>query len=364
MLALLTRFFFSHLLVCGPSLSLFLSQWNVCVVGSHDLYEHPHINDLAYMPAENEATGEFGYNLLVGGFFSATKCAEAISLDAWVPEDQVIHACDAILTTFRDFGKRSARQKCRMMWLIDDMGLENFRDEVRKRMPSGVLQSEGRDLVDTTWKRREYHGVHKQKQEGLNFVGVNVPVGRVSQILPTPRSFSPILPPQSQQDPIVSSGALPLTQNFALFLRCRSAQIQAKDMFEMARLAEAYGSGEVRLTVEQNYIIPNVPDDRVDALLREPLLTTGEGFSTAFRPNPGRLVKDLVSCTGNQFCGIALIETKNTGKALAEALEATMDFTRDVRMHWTGCPNTCGQVQVADIGFLGKVSSLAESALL
>jgi len=282
-------------------------KWNVCVVGSHDLYEHPHINDLAYMPAENEVTGEFGYNLLVGGFFSATKCAEAISLDAWVPEDQVIHACDAILTTFRDFGKRSARQKCRMMWLIDDMGLENFRDEVRKRMPSGVLQSEGRDLVDTTWKRREYHGVHKQKQDGLNFVGVNVPVGR----------------------------------------------IQAKDMFEMARLAEAYGSGEVRLTVEQNYIIPNVPDDRVDALLREPLLTTGEGFSTPFRPNPGRLVKDLVSCTGNQFCGIALIETKNTGKALAEALEATMDFTRDVRMHWTGCPNTCGQVQVADIGFLG-----------
>merc|ERR1712190_583337 len=115
---------------------------------------HPHINDLAYMPAENDA-GEFGYNLLVGGFFSATKRAEAIPLDAWVPEDQVIHACDAILTTFRDFGKRSARQKCRMMWLIDDMGLENFRDEVRKRMPNGVLQSEGRDLVDTTWKRRE-----------------------------------------------------------------------------------------------------------------------------------------------------------------------------------------------------------------
>ena len=91
-------------------------KWNVCVVGSHDLYEHPHINDLAYMPAEKD--GVFGYNLLVGGFFSATKCEEAISMDAFVPSDQVIHACDAILTTFRDFGARSGRQKCRMMWLI------------------------------------------------------------------------------------------------------------------------------------------------------------------------------------------------------------------------------------------------------
>ena len=121
----------------------------------------------------------------------------------------------------------------------------------------------------------------------------------------------------------------------------------------MARLADLYGTGEVRLTVEQNYIIPNVADEKVEALLLEPLLATGEGFAAKFSPTPGRLVKDLVSCTGNQFCALALIETKATGKTLAEALEATMVFTRDVRMHWTGCPNTCGQVQVADIGFLG-----------
>jgi len=280
-------------------------KWNVCVVGSHDLYEHPHINDLAYMPAEKD--GKFGYNLLVGGFFSATACEEAIPLDAFVPEEHVLHACDAILTTFRDFGARSGRQKCRMMWLIKDMGFENFRDEVKKRMPGQKLETEGKDLVDSSHKRRDYHGVHKQKQEGLNYVGLNVPTGRV----------------------------------------------QAADMYEMARLADEYGSGEVRLTVEQNYILPNVPDEKVEALLKEPLLTTGEGFASAFKPNPGRLVKDLVACTGNQFCGLAFIETKATGKALAEALEATMIFNRDVRMHWTGCPNTCGQVQVADIGFLG-----------
>eukprot|EP00216_Chloropicon_sp_CCMP2111_P000674 CAMPEP_0198239056 /NCGR_PEP_ID=MMETSP1446-20131203/4574_1 /TAXON_ID=1461542 ORGANISM="Unidentified sp, Strain CCMP2111" /NCGR_SAMPLE_ID=MMETSP1446 /ASSEMBLY_ACC=CAM_ASM_001112 /LENGTH=624 /DNA_ID=CAMNT_0043921599 /DNA_START=290 /DNA_END=2161 /DNA_ORIENTATION=- len=280
-------------------------KWNVCVVGSQDLYEHPHINDLAYEPAKRD--GEFGFNLLVGGFFSATKCEEAIPLDAWVPESDVVAVCDAILTTFRDFGARSARQKCRMMWLIHDMGLDEFRRQVEKRMPNGKLLREGESLLDVNFKRRDYHGVHKQKQEGLNYVGINVPAGRIN----------------------------------------------AKDMHEMARLADEYGSGEIRLTVEQNYILPNIPDDKVDALLKEPLLSTGEGFASAFKVKPGPLVKNLVACTGNQFCGQSFIETKAQGKALAEALEATMDFSRDVRMHWTGCPNTCGQVQVADIGFLG-----------
>ena len=73
-------------------------KWNVCVVGSHDLYEHPHINDLAYMPATND--GRFGFNLLVGGFFSPKRCEEAIPLDAWVSADDVITVCKAVLEAY------------------------------------------------------------------------------------------------------------------------------------------------------------------------------------------------------------------------------------------------------------------------
>lgn len=94
-------------------------KWNVCVVGSHDLYEHPHINDLAYMPAMKE--GKTGFNLLVGGFFSPKRCAEAVPLDAWVPADDVIPACKAVLEAYRDLGNRGNRQKTRMMWLIDEL---------------------------------------------------------------------------------------------------------------------------------------------------------------------------------------------------------------------------------------------------
>lgn len=275
-------------------------KWNVCVVGSHDLYEHPHINDLAYMPATKK--GRFGFNLLVGGFFSPKRCADAIPLDAWVPAEDVLPVCQAVLEAYRDLGTRGNRQKTRMMWLIDELGIEQFRAEVVKRMPQQELErSSSEDLVQKQWERRDYLGVHPQKQEGFSFVGIHIPVGRV----------------------------------------------QADDMDELARLADEYGSGELRLTVEQNIIIPNVENSRLEALLKEPLLRD------RFSPEPPILMKGLVACTGNQFCGQAIIETKARALKVTEDVGRLVSVTQPVRMHWTGCPNSCGQVQVADIGFMG-----------
>jgi ferredoxin-nitrite reductase len=117
-------------------------------------------------------------------------------------------------------------------------------------------------------------------------------------------------------------------------------------MFDLARIAEVYGSGEIRLTVEQNVIIPNIPDENLDAFLAEPLLQK-------FTINPKPLERALVSCTGSQFCNFALIETKNRALALAKALDEEVELSRSVRIHWTGCPNSCGQPQVADIGLMG-----------
>ncbi|XP_030944473.1 ferredoxin--nitrite reductase, chloroplastic [Quercus lobata] len=275
-------------------------KWNVCVVGSHDLFEHPHINDLAYMPAIKD--GRFGFNLLVGGFFSPKRCAEAVPLDAWVSADDVVPVCKAILEAYRDLGTRGNRQKTRMMWLIDELGIEGFRSEVVKRMPQQELETASpQELIQKQWERRDYLGVHPQKQEGFSFVGVHIPVGRV----------------------------------------------QADDMDELARLADTYGSGELRLTVEQNIIIPNIENSKLEALLKEPLL------KNRFLPEPPLLMRGLVACTGNQFCGQGIIETKVRALKVAEEVERQVAVTQPVRMHWTGCPNSCGQVQVADIGFMG-----------
>ncbi|KAM3291569.1 ferredoxin-nitrite reductase, chloroplastic [Capsicum chacoense] len=283
----------------NPAVSNLPRKWNPCVVGSHDLYEHPHINDLAYMPATKD--GRFGFNLLVGGFFSAKRCDEAIPLDAWVPADDVVPVCKAMLEAFRDLGFRGNRQKCRMMWLIDELGVEGFRAEVEKRMPQKELErASPEDLVKKQWERRDYLGVHPQKQEGYSFIGLHIPVGRV----------------------------------------------QADDMDDLAHLADEYGSGELRLTVEQNIIIPNIENSKIEALLKEPLLNK-------FSPEPPILMKGLVACTGNQFCGQAIIETKARALKITEEVQRQVSLTRPVRMHWTGCPNTCGQVQVADIGFMG-----------
>ncbi|KAG1668308.1 hypothetical protein FOA52_011205 [Chlamydomonas sp. UWO 241] len=282
----------------NPEITNLPRKWNVTVVGTHDLFEHPHINDLAFMPATRD--GVMGFNVLVGGFFSAVRCAEAIPMDAWVPTAHVVPTVHAVLTSFRDFGARANRQKTRMMWLIEEMAMDKWRAEVARRMPGGELALAGTDLVDPSWERRSLFGVHKQSQPGLNFIGLQVPTGRT----------------------------------------------ESEDMYGMADLAEKYGDGDIRLTVEQNFILSGVPDAKVAALLAEPLLKR-------FTPTPGRVMAGLVACTGNQFCGFSNIESKRDGWRIAEHLESVFDFPKDLRVHITGCPNTCGQIQVGDIGLLG-----------
>lgn len=179
------------------------------------------------------------------------------------------------------------------MCLACEQGIDEFRAEIERRMPSGFLERAGDDLVDPAWKRRTFYGVHPQKQEGLNYIGLHVPVGRL---------FAP-------------------------------------DMLELARIADEYGNGEIRITVEQNLILPNVPTEKIDQLMKEPLL---EKYS----PNPTPLLANLVACTGSQYCGQAIAETKWRGLALTKELDATMDTPRPLRLHFTGCPNTCAQVQV------------------
>lgn len=280
----------------NPEFTNLPRKFNIAIEGGRDNSIHAEINDIAFLPAFKE--GALGFNVIVGGFFSAKRCAAAIPMDAWVAPEEVVALCRAILEVYRDHGLRANRQKARLMWLIDEWGLEKFRSAVEAQLGQPIQTAAAED--ETTWEKRDHIGVHRQKQPGLNYVGLHVPIGR----------------------------------------------LYAPDMFEIARLAEVYGNGEIRLTVEQNLIISNIPDSRLEAFLQEPLL---EQFSI----HPAALVRSLVSCTGSQFCNFALIETKNRALALIKELDAELDFPNAVRIHWTGCPNSCGQPQVADIGLMG-----------
>ncbi|HEY9875722.1 MAG TPA: ferredoxin--nitrite reductase [Candidatus Obscuribacterales bacterium] len=280
----------------NPEFTNLPRKFNIAIAGCRDNSVHAEINDLAFIPAFKD--GVLGFNVIVGGFFSAKRCDAAIPLDAWVYPDDVVDLSRAILEVYRDNGLRSNRQKARLMWLIDEWGIEKFRAEVEKQLGHPLTPAAEKDEID--WEKRDHIGVYPQKQLGLNYVGLHIPVGR----------------------------------------------FYAQDMFDIARLAEVYGSGEIRLTVEQNVIIPHIPDSRLETFLAEPLL---ERFSI----NPDFLTRSLVSCTGAQFCNFALIETKNRALSILQEVEAELSISNPVRIHWTGCPNSCGQPQVADIGFMG-----------
>jgi len=118
---------------------------------------------------------------------------------------------------------------------------------------------------------------------------------------------------------------------------------------EIAEIADRYSGGHLRLTVEQNAMLVDVEEAALPALLAEPAVGPERRLSI----DPGNIVGHTVSCTGSQFCGLAMIETKLPAERIARKLDELISVPRPLRIHWTGCPNSCGQVQVADIGLMG-----------
>jgi len=282
----------------NPEFTNLPRKFNIAIEGGRDNSVHAEINDIAFVPAYKE--GELGFNVLVGGFFSSKRCEAAIPLNVWIPpsEEFMVGISRAILEVYRDHGLRANRQKSRLMWLIEALGIDEFRKLVEAAFGQSLASAPAEDVID--WDKRDHIGIHAQKQAEKYYVGMNVPVGRLS----------------------------------------------ADDLFDLARLAEVYGESEIRLTVEQNVIIPHIAEANLETFLSEPLL---EKFS--IEPEP--LTRSLVSCTGATFCNFALVETKQQALDVARQLEAELNIPNGVRIHWTGCPNSCGQPQVADIGLMG-----------
>jgi ferredoxin-nitrite reductase len=293
----------------NPELTNLPRKFNVCYIGSKEMFEHPDINDIAYLPSKGP-NGQMGWHVDVGGLLTSTLCEFAVPLNAWVPQDKHWEVGYAIMTTFRDFGYRyNPRTKCRLMYLINDMGMQAFRDEVAKRYKaqtgSDLLTEEAitEKLVPTEWKRRELLGAHKQA-DGNNWLGLNVPAGRLYN----------------------------------------------DELKQLLDIIETYAGSELRMTVESNFILPHIPDDKL-ASVRAAV----KSRLPRFLENPATISKGSVSCTGNQFCGQSKINTKGNTVEYAELMDAKFDFPEGtaVRVHWTGCPNTCAQVQIGDIGLLG-----------
>jgi ferredoxin-nitrite reductase len=277
-------------------------KFNVAVGGAPDSFLLH--NDLAFLPATHQ--GELGFTVMVGGFFSAQRNELAIPLGLWLRGEELVPFSLAVLRHYERSGPRAVRTRCRLMYFIEELGLETYRQQVLEsyagfagpEAAAAVPRHDGSHLVNRA--PRDVCGVHAQKQPGLHWVGLHVPMGR----------------------------------------------LDAEAMWELARLAKTYGQGELRLTESQNAVITHVPADRLEALRAEPLLRR-------FRLDPSPLQAEAVSCTGNRYCGFALIPTKSTAQDVLEELERRIDLPEAVRMHWTGCPNACGQPYMGQIGLMG-----------
>ena len=278
---------------------------NISFSASRDDFVHSHINDLAFEAAVDPTTGATGWNVMVGGYLSIKRCATSIPFDTFIPDADVVDFARAFLLWFREHGARGDRQKARVLWLVEAVGVEAARDAIAELMPGqrALARAVTHPAHDTPWPRRDVLGVHLQAQTGLSWVGACIPVGR----------------------------------------------LQAADLDALAAVADAHGDGTLRFTVDENVVFPNIPNDGVAAMLADPLferfpVPAAGGFS---------LTTSLVSCTGAQFCGLALAETKLPLLDITRSLDAQLRLTRPVRIHVTGCPNSCGQAQAGDIGLIG-----------
>ena len=275
-------------------------KFNVAITGCTENCGHADAQDLSLTPASTTIGGRpvHGFNVAVGGKMGSGGCRLASPLNVFVTQEHAATLCSHIVQIFRDHGPRVARTRARLAFLIDDWGLERFRDELGRRVPYPLMKA-GKDA--RTARHSDHLGIVSQRQPGLHSVGLLVPVGRIT----------------------------------------------VDQLFEVARLAEVYGDGHVRITTGQNMIIPNVPNERVESLLVEPLLRQ-------LSPSPHGIARGTVSCTGIDYCHFALIETKELALRLSKHLEQKLPPDRRLSVHWSGCPAGCGNHALADIGFVGK----------
>ncbi len=282
-------------------------KFKIAVTGCTEDCARVEINDIGLWPAEQD-DGTVGFNVLVGGGLSDGE-RMASDVDVFISPDQAVELCRGVAQVFGELGNRENRGLARMRYLVQELGPEGFRTELAERT-TFTLQPAGREL--TTQFRGDHVGVHPQRQPGLFYVGCSVPVGRMHGI----------------------------------------------ELVELARLAETYGDGEVRIGTDQNFLVSGVPEDRLDDLLAEPLMQT-------YTPFPGPFERGVVACTGSEFCRFAVVETKERAVKWARALDAQLpafegDDAGVIRMHFSGCSASCAQPQIADIGFRGDIAHVDE----
>jgi sulfite reductase (ferredoxin) len=275
-------------------------KYKTAISGLQDVVHE--VNDIAFIGVNHPEHGP-GLDLWVGGGLSTTPMLGQ-RVGAWVPLDEVPEVWEAVTSIFRDYGYRRLRAKARLKFLIKDWGIEKFRE---------VLETEylKRPLIDGPAPEPAKHpidhvGVQRLKN-GLNAVGCAPIAGRVSGTI----------------------------------------------LAAVADVAEQAGSDRIRFTPHQKLVILDVPDDKLDDTL-----AGLEALGLHTRPSHWR--RNLMACTGIEFCKLSFAETRVKAQSLVPELERRLEDLNSaldvpITVNINGCPNSCARIQIADIGFKGQM---------
>jgi sulfite reductase (ferredoxin) len=279
-------------------------KFKISIAGCHSWCSYPEINDIGLTAITRTVGGkkEVGFSLRVAGGLSAEPYLGA-RLDAFVQQGQVVPVIKGIAELFRDSEVlREHRERARLKFLFLRHGwtAEQFLDELHQRIGFRLDPAVEEHPPDDVY--RDHVGIHAQKQPGLSYVGAVVLRGRIT----------------------------------------------ADQMQSAADVAERYASGELRATTMQNLLVVNVPTINADAL-------ANELDAIGFQVRGSAFARGAVACSGTEFCKLAITETKSFSRWLVEEMEERLPgFDQHLKLHVTGCPNSCGQHWIADVGIEGK----------
>ena len=279
-------------------------KFKMSVTGCRSWCNYPEINDIGFTPVTRRRSRglETGFSVRVGGGLS-TNPHLAVRLNAFVAWNQVVPVARGIAELFRAQDVlRENRERARLKFLFLQHGWtpESFLTDLEQRIGFKLDQAEPEEVPSDV--HRDHVGIHAQKQLGFSYVGANVVSGRI-----TP------------------------------------------DQLRLAAdLSDRYGDGHIRNTVMQNLVIVNIPD-------RNAIRVAGELTAAGLPVRSSAFARAAVACTGTEFCKLALTETKGFARWLATELDERIPgFQEQLRINVTGCPNSCGQHWIADIGLEGK----------
>ncbi|GAB7050239.1 nitrite/sulfite reductase [Catenuloplanes indicus] len=257
------------------------------------------VNDISFLGVVHPEHGP-GFDLWVGGGLS-TNPMLAQRLGVWVPMAELADVWEGVVGIFRDYGYRRLRHRARLKFLVNDWGVEKFREVLEKEyLGRALIDGPAPELPE---KPIDHIGVHTQA-DGNRYVGAAPVVGRTS----------------------------------------------GEQLRKLADVVEAHGSDRVRLTAYQKLLVLDIAPEKVDSLvggLREIGL---ESFPSVWR-------RSTMACTGIEYCKLAIVETKARGQQLVERLEQRIGDLggEDISIHINGCPNACARTQIADIGLKGQL---------